>query len=173
MFIQRILDLKQLIEKKSHFLFGPRGIGKSSLIKQQLGDKTLIIDLLHAVNYTRLLENPSVLEQMIALSSEQKIIVIDEIQRVPELLNEVHRLIEKNGYHFLLTGSSARKLKKVGVNLLAGRARHAELLPLTFHEIIDFNLAHYLQYGGLPMIHLSQEPAEDLDAYVLLLATLA
>jgi predicted AAA+ superfamily ATPase len=66
----------------------------------------------------------------------------------------------------LLTGSSARKLKKVGVNLLAGRARQAELFPLTFHEILNFDLSRYLQYGGLPMIYLSDEPIEDLDAYV-------
>ena len=165
MFLKRTLDLTHLIEKKSHFLFGPRGTGKSSLIAQQLGDDALIIDLLHSVTYTRLLENPSQLENIIA-QTDKKIIVIDEIQRVPELLNEVHRLIEKNHYHFLLTGSSARKLKKVGVNLLAGRARQAELFPLTFHEIIDFNLSRYLQYGGLPMIYLSDEPVEDLEAYV-------
>src|SRR3990167_6215253 len=104
MFLTRTLDLKELMEKKSHFLFGPRGTGKSSLIQQQLDGKALVIDLLHSVNYTRLLENPSQLENMIANVPKQKIIVIDEIQRVPELLNEVHRLIEKKRYHFLLTG---------------------------------------------------------------------
>jgi len=166
MFLKRTLDIKQLVEKKSHFLFGPRGTGKSSLIRQQLGDQALIIDLLYSVSYMRLLENPSYLESMIALQPHQKIIVIDEIQRIPELLNEVHRLIEKRGLHFLLTGSSTRKLKKYGVNLLAGRARQAELFPLTFHEIIDFNLHRYLQFGGLPMVYLSDEPAEDLEAYV-------
>jgi len=166
MFIRRTLDLKQLIQKKSHFLFGPRGTGKSSLIQQQLGNSALIVDLLHSVNYTRLLENPSQLEFMIASVPDKKIIVIDEIQRVPELLNEVHRLIEKTHHNFLLTGSSARKLKKIGINLLAGRARQAELFPLTFHEIIDFDLQRYLQYGGLPMIYLSEEPIEDLEAYV-------
>lgn len=166
MFLKRTLDIKQLVEKKSYFLFGPRGTGKSSLIQHQLGNLATVIDLLHSVNYTRLLENPSQLENMIAISPNQKIIVIDEIQRIPELLNEVHRLIEKKRYNFLLTGSSARKLKKIGVNLLAGRARQAELFPLTFHEIIDFNLHRYLQYGGLPMIYLSDEPTEDLDAYV-------
>lgn len=166
MYIKRTLDIKQLIEKKSHFLFGPRATGKSSLIKQQLEDTVLIIDLLHSVTYTRLLENPSHLESMIDLNPNQQTIVIDEIQRVPELLNEIHRLIEKKKYNFLLTGSSARKLKKIGVNLLAGRARQAELFPLTFHEITDFKLSRYLQYGGLPMVYLSNEPAEDLEAYV-------
>ncbi len=164
--LKRILDIKQLVKKKSFFLLGPRGTGKSSLIQKTLGDEAYIIDLLHSVSYTRLLENPSQLESMIALQSDKKIIVIDEIQRVPELLNEVHRLIEKKKCHFLMTGSSARKLKKQGVNLLAGRARQAELFPLTFHEIPNFNLNRYLQYGGLPMIYLSDEPVEDLDAYV-------
>src|SRR3990167_7730127 len=165
MYINRILDLKQLIEKKSHFLFGPRATGKSSLIEHQLANDCLLIDLLHSETYLRLIENPSALEAMIAVT-EKKWVVLDEVQRVPEILNEVHRLIEKKGITFLLTGSSARKLKKQSVNLLAGRARQSELYPLTYHELPNFNLASYLQYGGLPMVVLSHEPAEDLDAYV-------
>lgn len=165
MFIERILDLKQLVTKKSHFLFGPRGTGKSSLIQHDLGDNALVLDLLHSETYLRLMDNPSQLELMINLD-QKPFIVIDEIQRVPELLNEVHRLIESKQIHFLLTGSSARKLKRQGVNLLAGRARQAELYPLTYHELTDFNLRNYLQYGGLPMVALSDEPEEDLDAYV-------
>ncbi|MDQ8039648.1 MAG: ATP-binding protein [Rickettsiella sp.] len=165
MFIKRTLDIKPLLEKKSHFLFGPRGIGKSSLIKHNLGNSALVIDLLHSETYMRLLANPSQLELMIQLD-RRSFVVIDEIQRVPELLNEVHRLIEKEHMHFILTGSSARKLKRQGVNLLAGRARQAELYPLTYHELSHFNLLHYLQYGGLPMVSLSEEPKEDLEAYV-------
>lgn len=165
MFIPRILNIKHLLSKKSHFLFGPRAIGKSSLIKHDLNDQALIIDLLHSETYMRLLANPSQLESMIALD-EKPFTVIDEIQRVPPLLNEVHRLIEKSQIRFLLTGSSARKLKRHGVNLLAGRARQAELYPLTYHELSNFNLSRYLQYGGLPMVALSDEPEEDLDAYV-------
>ena len=153
------------MNKKSHFLFGPRGTGKSSLIKHDVGDQALIIDLLHSETYMRLMANPSQIESMIALN-EKPFVVIDEIQRVPELLNEVHRLIENKQIRFLLTGSSARKLKKHGVNLLAGRARQAELYPLSYHEFSTFNLPHYLQYGGLPMVVLSDEPEEDLDAYV-------
>ncbi len=165
MFINRTLSLTKLIEKKSYFLFGPRGIGKSSLIKHDLIDKALVIDLLHSETYLRLMDNPSQLESMIAVD-DQSWVVVDEIQRAPELLNEVHRLIEQKQIHFLLTGSSARKLKRYGVNLLAGRARKAELYPLTYHEITNFNLARYLCYGGLPMVMLSDEPEEDLDAYV-------
>ena len=165
MFINRTLNLKQLMDKKSHFLFGPRATGKSSLIKHDLGDQALIIDLLHSETYMRLMGNPSQIESMIALN-EKPFVVIDEIQRVPELLNEVHRLIENRHTRFLLTGSSARKLKRQGVNLLAGRARQAELFPLTWHEYSNFHLSRYLQYGGLPMVVLSDEPEEDLDAYV-------
>ena len=165
MFINRILNIKQLVSKKSHFLFGPRGTGKSSLIKHDLGEQALVIDLLHSETYLRLMAHPSELESMIALTPKP-FTVIDEIQRVPELLNEVHRLIENKQIRFLLTGSSARKLKRQGVNLLAGRARQAELYPLTYHELPQFNLSHYLQYGGLPMVALSDEPEEDLDAYV-------
>lgn len=165
MFINRALHLKPLVNKKSHFLFGPRGTGKSSLIKHDLGDEALVIDLLHSETHMRLMSNPSELESMIEFDPKP-FIVIDEIQRVPELLNEVHRLIEDKQIRFLLTGSSARKLKRQGVNLLAGRARQAELYPLTYHELASFNLPRYLQYGGLPMVVLSDEPAEDLDAYV-------
>lgn len=165
MFIQRQLDLKSLLNKKSHFLFGPRGVGKSSLIKHNLGDEAFIVDLLHSELYMRLMSNPSQLEAMIA-ANPKPFVVIDEIQRVPELLNEVHRLIENQQLRFLLTGSSARKLKRHGVNLLAGRAREAALFPLTYHELPDFNLLHYLQNGGLPMVTLSSEPEEELDAYV-------
>jgi len=165
MFIDRILNLKQLMDKKSHFLFGPRATGKSSLIKHDLADQALVIDLLHSETYMRLMGNPSQIESMIALN-EKTYVVIDEIQRVPELLNEVHRLIENKHIRFLLTGSSARKLRCQGVNLLAGRARQAELFPLSYHEFKTFNLPRYLQYGGLPMVVLSDEPEEDLDAYV-------
>lgn len=165
MFINRILNLKQLLDKKSHFLFGSRATGKSSLINHDLGGQALIIDLLHSENYMRLMRNPSQIEAMIALS-DKPFVVIDEIQRIPQLLNEVHRLIEKNQIKFLLTGSSARKLKRQGVNLLAGRARQAELFPLSYHEFTQFNLHRFLQYGGLPMVVLSDEPEEDLDTYV-------
>jgi len=92
--------------------------------------------------------------------------VIDEVQRIPGLLNEVHRLIEKKGIRFLLTGSSARKLRHNQANLLAGRARQAELFPLTTSEIPDFNLKRYLHFGGLPMVYQSDEPIDDLHAYV-------
>lgn len=164
--IARTLQLLPLLEKKSHFLFGPRATGKSTLIRDQLkGYNCLIINLLRNAQYLDLSQAPGELESMIRAANYPKVVVIDEVQRVPELLNEVHHLIEEYGTCFLLTGSSARKLKKNGVNLLAGRARRANLFPLTSHEIADFDLMRYLRYGGLPNVYLSEEPFEELEAY--------
>ncbi len=164
--LQRILYLPNLLSRKSFFLFGPRATGKSTLIKLQLPASGTIIDLLDLRLYLRLLSSPSDLESIIYADNKNGIVVIDEIQRVPELLNEVHRLIEKKKLTFLLTGSSARKLRRGKVNLLAGRAWEARLFPLTWKEIPDFNLERYLRYGGLPPVYLSKYPDEELDAYV-------
>lgn len=168
MFIPRILDLKALLDKKSFFLFGPRATGKSSLIRQQFSAASIIlIDLLRTEWYLHLSSKPQELGNIIlAQKSADIIVVIDEIQRIPLLLNEVHRLIEERHIRFLLTGSSARKLRQGQVNWLAGRAWEAELFPLTSAEIRDFNLERYLQYGGLPPVVLSKEPEEELYAYV-------
>jgi predicted AAA+ superfamily ATPase len=96
-----------------------------------------------------------------------KQVVIDEVQKIPELLDEVHRLIEKLRLRFLLSGSSARKLKKSGANLLAGRAWRTELLPLTFKELgPHFNLGKMLRFGALPRVWDSREPSEELNAYI-------
>lgn len=102
----------------------------------------------------------------IIISSQKKIVIIDEVQRIPELLNIVHLLIEEKGIRFILTGSSARKLKSGGANLLAGRALQKELFPLTWKELSKFNLNKYLQYGGLPMSYTSDSPEDYLDSYV-------
>lgn len=98
-------------------------------------------------------------------AGEPRLVVIDEIQRIPELLNEVHRLNENRKIRFLLTGSSARKLRRGQANLLAGRVWEARLFPLTWKEAPDFNLERYLRYGGLPAVYLSEFPEEELDAY--------
>jgi predicted AAA+ superfamily ATPase len=110
--IRRLINLDKLIERKSCFLFGPRGTGKTFLIRHQRHESHLSIDLLKSEVSLRLKSNPSLLEGMLDVESTQKVI-IDEIQREPILLNEVHRLIEEKGLHFLLTGSSARKLKTI------------------------------------------------------------
>ncbi len=163
--IKRTLSLETLLSKKSHFLLGPRGTGKSTLIRNTLAPHYQIIDLLESETRFRLLQNPGELESMIR-RDQVKGVVIDEIQKVPELLDEVHRLIEKWKIPFLLTGSSARKLRRTGTNLLGGRARTAHLFPLTYSEISDFDLHSYLLRGGMPEVVSSSEPFEDLMTYV-------
>ena len=164
--INRTLDLNKLLKKKSHFLFGPRSTGKSTLIKDQINEKYLVINLLRNEYFMALSQSPQSLEDMINTVNNQEFVIIDEVQKIPELLNEVHRLIEEKSINFLLTGSSARKLKQQHTNLLAGRARKANLFPLTSYEIKDFNFNRYLHIGGLPMVYLSDEPYEELESYV-------
>jgi predicted AAA+ superfamily ATPase len=165
----RTVNLLKLLKKKSFFLFGPRGVGKSYLIRSTLSEKAFVINLLKTAMQLRLQQNPSELEEIIKADAKgAEIIVIDEIQKIPVLLDEVHRLIEEQQIKFLLTGSSARQLKSGGVNLLGGRARIANLFPLTYMEIGEknFNLDTYLRYGSLPAVWNSDEPEEELDAYV-------
>ncbi len=164
--LERTLNLANLLTKKSFFLFGPRATGKSTLINRQLSETATIIDLLDSRLYLRLLDSPHDLESIILAGRTSELVVIDEIQRIPELLNEVHRLIENKKITFLLTGSSARKLRRGKANLLAGRVWEARMFPLTWKEINDFVLDRFLLYGGLPAVYLSDYPEEELDAYV-------
>ena len=160
-----MLDLKALLEKNSYFLFGARGTGKSWLAKKLPTGKVDYIDLLHTKTFINLQADPSKLEEIVS----KKWIVIDEIQRLPELLNEVHRLIESKKLTFLLTGSSARKLKRKGVNLLAGRVFISKLYPLTWRELEKtgkFDLDKYLHSGGLPQAVLGKNTKEFLYSYV-------
>ena len=166
MIYKRTLNLKNLLNKKSFFLFGPRSTGKTTLIQQSL-KKAKMYNLLDSDIYTRLLKNPKLLEEENALTKNQ-IIVIDEIQKLPSILDEVHRLIQKKNYRFLLTGSSARKLKKGQSNLLAGRAWQAQLFPLCWAEIPQFDLIKYLNRGGLPMVYNSNYYQEELNSYISL-----
>lgn len=158
---KRLINLNLLLKEKSHFLFGPRATGKSWLIDHQLKN-AIVFDLLDDDVYSRLLRRPKQLTEEIG---DNNIIVIDEIQKLPILLDEVHRLIEKQKKIFLLTGSSARKLKKGGANLLAGRARSINLFPLTTLELPDFNLEKYINTGGIPLIYNSNNPWLDLKEY--------
>lgn len=162
--IPRHLQIAPLLAKKSFFLFGPRATGKTTLIRQQLGKAATIIDLLDSRYFLRLSSAPHELESLIE-GNPSGVIVIDEIQRVPELLNEIHRLIESRKLTFLLTGSSARKLRRGKANLLAGRVWEAKMFPFIYREISRFDLDRYLLYGGLPAVYLSDYPEEELDAY--------
>lgn len=161
--IDRQLEIGSLLEKRSFFLLGPRQTGKTSLIKHILPD-VRVYDLLDSANYLTLSREPNRLAEEIGSSIKR--VVIDEIQRIPLLLNEVQRLIESRGVNFLLTGSSARKLRRGGINLLGGRARVKYLHPLTYRELGDnFNLNHAMERGLLPSIYFSDDPKADLEAY--------
>ena len=160
----RIVNLPQLLEKKSQFLFGPRQTGKSWLIQQQL-ESAYIIDLLESESFLRFQRAPQELRTL--EFSESGLVVVDEIQRVPGLLDEIHLLIERRGLRFLLTGSSARKLRRGGVNLLGGRARTFDLFPLVSEELgSDFNLLKALSHGTIPSHYLSDDVEADLKSYV-------
>lgn len=160
---KRKINLSKLLEKKSYFLFGPRGVGKSFWIRESLPEVPKI-DLLNAAYFLKLSANPHNLESLIPV--EAKMVVIDEFQKLPHLLDEVHRLIEERGIHFLLTGSSTRRLKRENANLLGGRARTQYFHPLIACEIEEFDLFKYLSHGGLPTVYESTEPQEDLLAYI-------
>jgi predicted AAA+ superfamily ATPase len=150
--------------RQSFFLFGPRGVGKTAWLHRQF-PHALFFDLLAYQVYTELLAAPQRLGERIP-HGHKDWVVVDEVQRVPELLDEVHRLIESRRLRFVLTGSSARKLRRRGVNLLAGRALTRHMHPLTALELgKDFDLQRALRYGGLPLACTSKNPKDYLKSY--------
>lgn len=150
--------------RQSFFLFGPRGVGKTAWLHRQFRD-ALFFDLLDHQVYAELLAAPERLGDRIP-RGHTSWVVVDEVQRVPELLNEVHRLIESRRLRFVLTGSSARKLRGRGVNLLAGRALTRHMHPLTAVELgKHFDLKHALRYGCLPLACTSEDPQAYLKSY--------
>ncbi len=160
-----ITRLFSLIPQKSSFIFGPRGTGKTTWLKTQL-EAPVYLDLLHSPTFLRYSADPAALEFLIPKGSTGPV-VIDEIQRIPALLNEVHRLIESRGITFILTGSSARSLRKAGVNLLAGRALTRHMYPLTAIELGDrFNLEDSIRYGHLPSLLTEPDKQAYLSSYV-------
>ena len=158
----RNIDLN-LPKGQSCFLWGPRKAGKSYWIREHLKDAVLI-DLLKTDIFSEYASRPALLRER--FENEKRLIVIDEVQKIPALLDEVHWLIENRGAQFLLTGSSARKLRKGHANLLGGRAWRRTMLPLSISEVGGFNLEEALVSGMLPPHYLSQNPIEDLRAYV-------
>lgn len=152
--------------KGSFFLFGPRGTGKTTLI-EDLGLGHHEFSLLDEERYQSYLAQPGLFYEEINRIKDGSWVFVDEIQRLPGLLNEVHRLIEKKKLKFAMSGSSARKLRKAGVNLLAGRAVSRFLYPLTPMEMgKDFNLDRALTVGSLPLVIQAEDPEDTLRAYV-------
>src|SRR3990167_4766899 len=163
---KRLLKLP-LTSKDSLFVFGPRGTGKTSWLKHHIPENQIIyIDLLNSLTFRTLAAKPETLEEYI-MADFKGWVVIDEIQKVPALCDDVHRLIENKHYRFILTGSSARKLKQKGVNLLAGRAIRYTMHPLLIQELGDaFQLEHALTYGMLPATYIYDDPEGYLSTYV-------
>lgn len=161
--VPRHLDVRGILEHHSCFLFGPRQTGKTTLIGQQLSGYPTY-NLLDQVLFVRLSRNPALIRE--SLTEDTSIVVIDEIQKMPHLLNEVQIMIQEQGIRFLLTGSSARSLRRKGVNLLGGRARSRALHPFVRIELGErFDLDRTLEHGLLPPIYFSDSPTEDLAAY--------
>jgi predicted AAA+ superfamily ATPase len=152
-----------------YFLFGPRGTGKSTWLRSAYPD-ALWIDLLAPEVHRQYLARPERLRELVAGNPEKTVVVIDEVQKAPILLDVVHDLIERRaGPRFVLTGSSARKLKREGVDLLAGRALLRSINPFMAAELGDrFSLALALTQGLVPLIWDSPQPAEALEAYTAL-----
>lgn len=158
----RIIELPR---GKSFFLMGLRGSGKTCLLKQ-LFPEALYINLLDGGLYQRYLSDPGAFYKRVKLFKNDGLVIVDEIQRMPELLNEVHRLIESSSRQFILTGSSARKLKKPGVNLLGGRAGRLILHPFVPEELgADFDLNQTLRHGLIPIVWSAVDRSWQLKAY--------
>jgi len=151
--------------KESTFLWGARQTGKSTLLKSLYPDAPYF-DLLLADEFDRFLRNPSLLREILLIRSSDGPVIIDEIQRIPSLLNEIHWLIVNRNIQFILSGSSPRNILRSGGNLLGGRALRHELYPLISVEIPDFNLVRALNWGLLPRHYLAGNPDKLLSAYI-------
>ena len=165
---KRVLKL-ELPERQSAFLWGARKTGKSTFLKEHFPN-CIRYDLLESDLVLRLLKEPHRLREEILLFDEKQLrhpIIIDEIQKIPTLLDEVHWLIENKGVHFILCGSSARKLKRTGVNLLGGRAWRYSMFPLVYKEIPDFDLLRALNAGLVPSHYRSSNYRKSLKAYII------
>lgn len=162
-YLPRILDFSKDLATKSVLLLGPRRTGKSQYIEHQI-KPDVSYNLLEADTFKELSSSPQLIRQR--LVPENKIIAIDEIQKLPSLMDEVHSIIEKHRVKFVLTGSSARKLKRTHTGLMAGRARLIHFRPFTSGELgKKFNLNKILNYGTLPPVYLSDDPWAELKDY--------
>jgi uncharacterized protein len=170
MYINRFIDVFEKTIAKSMFLFGPRQTGKSSLVRHSLPKEAVTFNLLDHAVFLKLSADPTLLRQQLLKNHNDavnRLVVVDEIQKLPVLLDEVHLLIEEHGFRFILTGSSARKLRRAGVNLLGGRARNQYLHPLTFIELGSekFDLSKALNRGLIPSHYFSDRARSDLRTY--------
>jgi predicted AAA+ superfamily ATPase len=154
------------IPETSFFLFGPRGTGKSTFVKKLIDSDSLYIDFLDPDTFRTYAAFPETLLKTVNAVKPVRVI-IDEVQKVPQILDVVHKIIEERKIHFILTGSGARKLKKAGADLLGGRALYCRMHPFTANELgTSFSLDKALQTGLIPVVERSADPAKTLSAYV-------
>jgi predicted AAA+ superfamily ATPase len=160
----RILDFSSILARKSLFLLGPRQTGKTTYLKNNYPNAR-VYNLLEADTFRDLSSRPENIRKQ--LKDDDSIIVIDEIQKLPSLLDEVHLMIENHKeLRFILTGSSARKLKKQNLNLLGGRASKVSLFPLVYPEFPEHDLLRRVNRGGLPSLYLSDDFLSDAKDYI-------
>ena len=160
----RLLNLEDE-NNDSLFLWGARQTGKTTLL-QMVFPKSRYYDLLRAKDFERLLRRPALLSEDLESFGPDDTVILDEIQKVPQLLDEVHSLIQRKGIRFILSGSSPRKLKRVGANLLGGRAGKAQLFPFVSAEIPDFDIIRAVNNGMIPRHYLVANPTERFRAYI-------
>ena len=167
MYVARQLDLDAVLKHRSCFLFGPRQTGKTSLIRETLPGVP-VYNLLDHRTWLNLSTDPTRMRgELEARGLRDAVVAIDEIQKLPALLDEVQLLMDTRGLRFLLTGSSARKLKRSGANLLGGRAWSRTLHPFSWRELGGrFDLMKALNHGLLPHVYGSEDPGEELRNYV-------
>ncbi len=162
--IERILQIKKELDSRI-FRLGARPTGKSTVLQQQFPN-SIYIDLLDSTLRERFSRRPALLYEMLQDKEEGTLVIIDEIPEVPELLNEAHRLIVKQGLVFILCGSSARKLKRKGKNTLGGRAFPVYFYPFVSAEIPEFDIDRAVNYGMIPPHYLAKNPSRLLAAYI-------
>ena len=162
----RSFDIENRLDE-GMFLFGARQVGKSTLLKKRF-PQAVYIDLLNSDLRKRFKQNPALFKEMLIKYPAETLVIVDEIQKVPELLDEVHSLMVDYGLFFILSGSSARKIKRSGANQLGGRAIPETLFPLVSAEITDYDLNKALQNGLIPRHYAVQNAKNRLKAYITL-----
>ena len=160
----RIFNIEQQLDE-AMFLFGARQVGKSTLLKERFPDAEYF-DLLIPSVRKRLKRKPEIFKEALSTKPQGTLIIVDEIQKVPELLDLVHWLMVNKGLYFILSGSSARKLKRTGANTLGGRAEPRTLFPLVWPEVTDFQIDRAVQNGMIPRHYMVEDATDRLEAYV-------
>lgn len=161
---QRIFDIENQLDE-AMFLFGARQVGKSTLLQERFKD-AVYYDLLIPSVRRSFKRNPDLFREALSSKPAGTLVIVDEIQKVPELLDLVHWLMVNRKLRFILSGSSARKLKKSGANTLGGRAQPRTLFPLVWKEVTDFQIDRAVQNGMIPRHYLAEDATDRIEAYV-------